>query len=96
LPISLQRSRGSSYVEPVCARSGVSAFYLNGVSQGSGCSVSLGYGAAVATEPGARVAISAKFGAPWLYRFAEDVLDFEESMAMPFALQIVKLRTTKR
>jgi uncharacterized protein (TIGR02217 family) len=93
---ALQRSWGPSYVEPVYGASGVSAVYLNGVPQGSGWSVSPGYGAAVtfATAPGAGVAISADFGALWLCRFAEDVLDFEEFMAMLFELQIVKLRTT--
>jgi uncharacterized protein (TIGR02217 family) len=92
---ALQRWWGS-YSEPVYGTSGVSAVYLNGASQVSGWSVSSGYGAAVtfATAPSAGVAISADFGALWLCRFAEDVLDFEEFMAMLFELQIVKLHTT--
>jgi uncharacterized protein (TIGR02217 family) len=93
---ALSRSWGS-YVEPVYGTSGVSAVYLNGVAQGSGWSVSAGYGAAItfATAPASGVAITADFGVLWLCRFAEDVLDFEEFMAMLFELQTVKLQTTK-
>jgi uncharacterized protein (TIGR02217 family) len=93
----LQRSIGG-YSEPVFGTSGVSAVYENGVPlSASAYSVSSGYAPAVtfATAPAAGVAITADFGVLWLCRFAEDVLDFEEFMAMLFELQIVKLQTTK-
>jgi uncharacterized protein (TIGR02217 family) len=93
---ALSRSWGS-YSEPVYGTSGLSAVYLNGAAQGSGWSVSSGYGASVtfSTAPAAGIAITADFGVLWLCRFAEDVLDFEEFMAMLFELQVVKLQTVK-
>jgi uncharacterized protein (TIGR02217 family) len=93
---ALRRSWGS-YIEPVYGTSGVSAVYLNGVALPSGdWSVSSGYAPLItfASAPGAEVVVSADFGVLWLCRFAEDVLDFDEFMAMLFELQIVKLRTT--
>ncbi len=76
--------------------SGVSAVYLNGASAG-GWTVSSGYAPAItfATAPGAGVAVTADFGLLWLCRFAEDVQDFEEFMAMLFTLKTLRLSTTR-
>ena len=72
------------YSEAVQGASGVSAVYLNGVAQPAGWCVSSGYAPAITftTAPGAGVAVTADFGVLWLCRFAEDVQDFEEFMAM--------------
>jgi hypothetical protein len=94
---ALQRSWGSSYVEPVYGASGVSAIYLDGAPlSDADWSVSSGYGAAVtfAAAPARGTPVTADFGVLWLCRFAHDMLDFEEFMAMLFELQVVKLRTT--
>jgi uncharacterized protein (TIGR02217 family) len=82
---------------PVTGTSGVSAAYLNGASQGSGWTVSSGYAPAVtfASAPGAGVTVTADFGALWLCRFAEDVQDFEEFMAMLWTLKTLKLSTVR-
>jgi uncharacterized protein (TIGR02217 family) len=94
---ALSRSWGS-YSEPVQGTTGVTEVYENGVPvAGSAYSVSSGYAPVVtfATAPGSGVAVSADFGVLWLCRFAEDVLDFEEFMAMLFELGTVKMQTTK-
>ena len=46
--------------------------------------------------PAAGVAVSADFGVLWLCRFADDVADFEEFMAMLFGLQSTLKLTTAR
>ena len=63
------------YSGPVFGTSGVSAAYLDGVSQPSGWSVSSGYLPAItfASAPGSGVAVTADFDVLWLCRFAEDV-----------------------
>jgi hypothetical protein len=85
------------YSGPVYGTSGVSAAYLNGVSQPSGWSASSGYLPAItfASAPGAGVAITADFGILWLCRFAEDVQDFEEFMSMLWALRTLRLSTVR-
>ncbi|MBV9286740.1 MAG: glycoside hydrolase TIM-barrel-like domain-containing protein [Hyphomicrobiales bacterium] len=82
---------------PVYGTSGVSAVYLNGVSQASGWSASSGYAPAItfSTAPALGVAIAADFGALWLCRFTEDVLDLEEFMAILWALRTLKLKTVR-
>jgi hypothetical protein len=93
----LMRSFGS-YFEPVAGTSGVTAVYVNGAAlPGSAWSVTPGYAPAIlfASPPEAGAIVSADFGALWLCRFAHDVVDFEEFMAMLFELRIVKLVTTR-
>ncbi len=93
----LQRAYGG-YSEPVYGTSGVSALYLNGALISSAVwSVSSGYAPVISftTPPAPGVAVSADFGVLWLCRFTQDVLDFEEFMAMLFELGVVKLTTTK-
>ncbi len=86
-----------SAVEAVQATSGVSAVYLNGAPQASGWSVSAGYAPTIvfATPPAAGVAVSADFGLLWLCRFAEDVADLENFMALLWSWRTVKLQTTR-
>jgi hypothetical protein len=93
----LVRSFGA-YAEPVAGTSGVGAVYENGVAiSGSLYAVTAGYAPAIvfATAPAAGVVVSADFGALWLCRFAEDVADLEEFMAMLFTLGVVKLTTVR-
>ncbi len=82
---------------PVYGTSGVSAIYLDGVSQGSGWTVSSGYAPTVAfaTAPAAGVAISVDFGVLWLCRFADDVVEFEQFMTQLFALKTLNLQTVR-
>ena len=92
----LMQSTGA-YLETVDGTSGVSAVYLNGVSQASGWTVSAGFAPAItfATPPAAGVKIAADFGVLWLCRFADDVQDLEEFMAMLFVLKTLKLTTAR-
>ena len=92
----LVRSLGA-YVEPVQAVSGVSAVYLNGVSQSSGWSLSTGFYPSVvfATAPIAGAAVIADFTALWLCRFSEDVADFENFMALLWKFGTCKLQTVR-
>ena len=85
-----------AYSEAVKGTSGVSAVYLNGVSVG-GWTVSAGYNPVVtfSAAPGAGLAISADFGMLWLCRFAEDVQDLEEFMAMLWTLRTLRLSTVR-
>ena len=85
------------YSGPVYGTSGVSAAYLNGMSQSTGWSVSNGYLPAItfASAPSAGVAITADFGVLWLCRFAEDTQDFEEFMTMLWALRTLRLSTVR-
>ncbi|HEY2250526.1 MAG TPA: glycoside hydrolase TIM-barrel-like domain-containing protein, partial [Planctomycetaceae bacterium] len=84
-------------VEPVQATSGVSAVYLDSALQAAGWSVSSGYSPTItfATAPNADVAVTADFGVLWLCRFAEDVADFENFMALLWSFRSVKLQTTR-
>ncbi len=93
---SLMASIGG-YVGPVYGASGVSAVYLNGVSQASGWSVTTGYAPAIvfSMAPSAGIAITADFGMLWLCRFAEDVQDFEEFMTQLFELRTLRLTTVR-
>jgi uncharacterized protein (TIGR02217 family) len=87
-----------SYSEPVTGASDVRAVYFDGVTVSPSLySATPGYGPAIAfaTAPVAGVAISADFDLLWLCRFADDVLDFEEFMAMLFTLGVVKLQTVR-
>ena len=45
--------------------------------------------------PAAGVAAIADFGVLWLCRFAEDVQDFEEFMAMLWTLKTLRLQTVR-
>ena len=92
----LMQSTGT-YLETVDGTSGVSAVYLNGVSQASGWSVTSGFAPAIVftTAPAAGVPVTADFGVLWLCRFADDVQDFEEFMAMLFVLKTLKLTTAR-
>ena len=92
----LVQSTGA-YSESVDGTSGVSAVYLNGVSQASGWTVTSGFAPAIVftTAPAAGVAIAADFGVYWLCRFADDVQDFEEFMTMLLALKTLKLTTAR-
>ena len=85
------------YSSPVYGTSGVSAVYLNGVAQTSGWSLSADYLPAITftTAPASGVAITADFGVLWLCRFADDVQDFEEFMAMLFELRTLRLMTVR-
>jgi hypothetical protein len=94
---ALQRSFGS-YIEPVAGASGVTAVYLDGIAQSAAAwSVTAGYAPAIvfAAAPAAGAAVSADFGILWLCRFAEDIIDFEEFIAMLFELRSVKLSTVR-
>jgi uncharacterized protein (TIGR02217 family) len=93
---ALVQSIGGATI-PVYGTSGVSALYLNGVSQGSGWTVSSGYSPSVtfSTAPASGVTVTVDFGALWLCRFAEDVQDFEEFMAMLWTLKTLELTTVR-
>lgn len=86
-----------AYTETVDGTSGVSAVYCDGAPQASGWSVSGGFGPAVAfaSAPDEGVTITADFGVLWLCRFADDVQDLEEFMAMLFALKTLRLTTAR-
>ncbi len=86
-----------AYSEAVDGTSGVTSVYLNGIPQLSGWTVTSGFAPAIvfSTAPGAGVPITADFGVLWLCRFADDVQDFEEFMAMLFELRTLKLTTTR-
>lgn len=86
-----------AYSELVDGTSGVSAVYLNGASEGSGWSVSSGWAPAIAfaSAPAAGLPVAADFGVLWLCRFADDVQDFEEFLAMLFELKTLKLTTAR-
>jgi len=93
----LARSFGA-YTEPVAGTSGVAAAYLDGVAQaGTAWSVTGGYAPAIVfgAAPAAGVVVSADFGVLWLCRFAEDVADLENFMALLWAFRTVKLQTTR-
>ena len=92
----LLRSVGA-YSEPVQGTSGVTAVYLNGVAQSSGWTVSSGYAPAItfAAAPAPGVPVTADFGLLWLCRFAEDVQDLEEFMAMLWTLKTLRLTTVR-
>jgi hypothetical protein len=83
--------------ELVQATSGVSTVYLDGVVQSGGWSVSEGYAPVIAftTAPSAGATVSADFDVLWLCRFAEDVADFENFMALLWRWRMVKLQTTR-
>jgi hypothetical protein len=87
----------AGYVEPVLATSGVSAVYLNGAAQSTGWSVTPGYAPAIqfAAPPPPGALVSADFGVLWLCRFAEDVADLENFMALLWRWGSVKLRTVR-
>ena len=87
----------ASAVEPVQATSGVAAVYLNGAVQATGWSASSGYAPALtfAVAPAAGVAVTADFGVLWLCRFAEDMADLENFMALLWNWQSVKLQTVR-
>jgi len=94
---ALARAIGGA-VEPVAGTSGVAAVTLDGAPlPGSAWSCSGGYAPAIvlANAPAAGALVSADFGVLWLCRFADDVVDLEEFMAMLFALGTVKLQTTR-
>jgi hypothetical protein len=86
-----------SYTGPVYGTSAVAALYLNGVAQQSGWTVSSGYLPAITftSAPAAGAAITTDFSILWLCRFAEDVQDFEEFMAMLWTLRTVRLTTVR-
>ena len=92
----LQRAMGA-YTEPVQATSGVTDVYLNGVAQVGGWSVTLGYAPSIvfAAAPAAGVGVSADFQALWLCRFAEDVADLENFMALLWKFGTCKLQATR-
>ncbi|MDE3176411.1 MAG: glycoside hydrolase TIM-barrel-like domain-containing protein [Pseudomonadota bacterium] len=87
----------AGYVEPAQATSGVAAVYLNGVAQGVGWSVTPGFHPAInfAAAPAPGVAVSADFGVLWLCRFAEDVADLENFMALLWRWRTLKLQTVR-
>ena len=84
------------YSEPVLYVSAVSAVYWNGISQ-SGWSVSSGYAPQITftTPPGNGVVVTADFSPLWLCRFAEDVADFENFMALLWQCGTLKLQTVR-
>ncbi len=59
--------------------------------------MSAGFAPAIvfATAPAAGVPVTADFGVLWLCRFADDVQDLEEFMAMLFVLKTLKLTTVR-
>ena len=86
------------YSEPVQGTSGVTAVYLDGAPIApSRYAVSAGYLPAVtiAPPPAAGVAITADFDLLMLCRFADDVVDLEEFMAMLWTFKTVKLQTVR-
>jgi uncharacterized protein (TIGR02217 family) len=94
---ALTRTFGS-YSEPVQGTSGVAAVYLNGAPiPPSRYAVSLGAQPTVtiAPPPPVGVAVTADFGVLMLCRFAEDVVDLEEFMAMLWTFKTVKLQTVR-
>ena len=84
------------YREPVAGTSGVSIVYLDGAPvSGAAWSLSGTYRPSIvfAAAPSAGAAVSADFAQLWLCRFADDIVDFEEFMAMLWTFKIVRLRT---
>ena len=93
----LVRSFGT-YAEPVAGTSGVTAVYENGVAISSSLyCVTSGYAPQIVfgAAPASGIAVSADFGVLWLCRFAEDIADLEEFMAMLWACRAVKLQTAR-
>ena len=84
-------------LNPVQCTLGVTVVYFDGAPQSSGWTVSAGFGPAIAfsSPPAIGVAVSADFEALWLCRFAEDVADFENFMALLWKWGRVKLQTTR-
>ena len=81
------RGQSSPTSIAVPGASGVSAVSINGVAQTSSqWTVSSGYQPAIvfAAPPADNAIVTADFVALWLCRFANDMLDFEEFMAMLF------------
>jgi hypothetical protein len=93
----ITRSFGG-YREPIAGTSGVAAVYADGAAVAPAqYSVTPGYLPSVAfgAAPGAGVALTIDFGLLWLCRFAEDILDLEQFLAMLWTLRTVKLRTVR-
>ena len=92
----LKRSIGG-YGEPVQATSGISAVYLDGVAESVSWSVSAGFYPAIVftAPPAAGVSVKADFSILWLCRFATDVADYENFMALLWRWQSVKLQTVR-
>jgi uncharacterized protein (TIGR02217 family) len=87
-----------TYSEMIAGTFGVSAVIVNGAAVApADYSVTSGYAPAIvfASAPASGATIAADFGLLWLCRFSEDVLDFEEFMAMLFELKTVKLQTVR-
>ena len=78
------------FIGPADVVTGVSSVTLNGVAA-SGWSQSGDNGLSFANAPGAGVAIAASFTFAYRVRFAEDVADFEEFMALLMTCKTVKL-----
>ncbi len=78
------------FIGPADVVTGVSSVTLSGVAA-SGWSQSGDNGLSFASAPGAGVAIAASFTFAYRVRFAADVADFEEFMALLMELKTVKL-----
>ncbi len=87
----------AGYAEPAQATSGVAAVYLGGAALATGWSVTPGFYPAInfATPPGPGAAISADFGVLWLCRFADDVADLENFLALLWRWRTLKLQTVR-
>jgi len=93
----LVRSLGA-YSEPVAGTSGVASVYLNGAPVAAALySVTPSYLPAIvfASAPAAGQIVSADFGLLWLCRFADDILDLDNFLALLWALRTVKLQTVR-
>ena len=86
------------YSEPVAGTSGVAAVYNNRiVAPRANWSVSGAWRPAIvfSTAPASGSIVTADFAQLWLCRFAQDIVDLEEFMAMLFTLKTVTLQTVR-
>jgi hypothetical protein len=83
------------FVEPVGWVTSVSAVYLNGVSQGSGWSLSTPNSLVFTSAPGSGVIVSADFAWAFECRFDDDEVDFEQFMANVWTLKGLKFRSVR-
>ena len=88
----LARSIGGA-LDIVGYATGLTAVWLNGVSQGSGWSLTAPNYLTFSSAPAAGSIIAASFTYAWTCRFLDDRLDFEEFMSALWEAKSVKFRS---
>ena len=83
------------FIEPVGWVTGVSAVSLNGISQGSGWSLTTPNSLVFAVAPASGAVITASFTYAFNCRFLDDSEDFEQFMQNLWAAKSVKFRSVR-